>query len=226
MTLIPSPAATDAIVTDGVTRRFGSRWVLRGASLTVAAGEIVGLLGANGSGKSTLLRILATLLRSHGGRALVGGRDTATAADEVRSTVGFLAHAPGLYDDLSARENLMFAAAMLGREPDGPEGVDAQLDRVGLSASATARVRGFSAGMQRRLALARLLLARPRVLLLDEPYSNLDTDGIALMNGVLREVAAGGGAALVVLHETAPAEGLLDRMVRIVDGRIVAEVPA
>lgn len=226
MTLIPIPAATDAIVTDGVTRRFGSRWVLRGASLTVAAGEIVGLLGANGSGKSTLLRILATLLRSHGGRALVGGRDTATAADEVRSTVGFLAHAPGLYDDLSARENLMFAAAMLGREPDGPEGVDAQLDRVGLSASTTARVRGFSAGMQRRLALARLLLARPRVLLLDEPYSNLDTDGIALMNGVLREVAAGGGAALVVLHETAPAEGLLDRMVRIVDGRIVAQVPA
>jgi heme exporter protein A len=226
MTLTARTAPTDAIMTDGVTRRFGSRWVLRGASLTVAAGEIVGLLGANGSGKSTLLRILATLLRSHGGRALVGGRDTATAADEVRSAVGFLAHAPGLYDDLSARENLLFAAAMLGRDPDGPQGVDAQLDRVGLSAPASARVRGFSAGMQRRLALARLLLARPRVLLLDEPYSNLDTDGIALMNGVLREVAAGGGAALVVLHETAPAEGLLDRMVRIVDGRIVARATA
>lgn len=223
MTLIPSPVSTDAIVTDGVTRRFGSRWVLRGVSLTVAAGETVGLLGANGSGKSTLLRILATLLRAHGGRALVGGRDTMTAADEVRSTVGFLAHAPGLYDDLSARENLTFAAAMLGCAPNGSGGVDAQLDRVGLSAWATSRVRGFSAGMQRRLALARLLLARPRVLLLDEPYSNLDTDGIALMNGVLREVAGGGGAALVVLHETAPAEGLLDRAVRIVDGRIVAQ---
>ena len=212
---------TGAIVADGVTRRFGPRWVLRGVSLTVSTGEVVALLGANGSGKSTLLRILATLLRAHGGRALVGGCDTASAADEVRSTVGFLAHAPGLYEDLSARENLAFAAAMLGSDTKGPHGIDAQLERVGLAAAATSRVRGFSAGMQRRLALARLLMARPRVLLLDEPYSNLDTDGIALMNGVLRDVTAGGGAALVVLHETAPAEGLLDRMVRIVDGRIV-----
>ena len=155
---------TGAIVADGVTRRFGPRWVLRGVSLTVSTGEVVALLGANGSGKSTLLRILATLLRAHGGRALVGGCDTASAADEVRSTVGFLAHAPGLYEDLSARENLAFAAAMLGSDTKGPHGIDAQLKRVGLSAAATSRVRGFSAGMQRRLALARLLFAKDRTL--------------------------------------------------------------
>lgn len=206
-----------AIEAEGVTRRFGASWVLRGVSLRVAPGEIVGLLGANGSGKSTLLRILATLLRANGGVARIGGVDVATDPDGVRRRVGFLAHSAGLYDDLTARENLAFAATMLGRPA---EELDARLERVGLTAVADRRVRGFSAGMQRRLALARLQLASPRALLLDEPYCNLDSDGIALMNGTLRRAVADGAAALVVLHETAPATGLLDRTVTIADGRI------
>lgn len=208
---------------DGVTRRFGATWVLRGVWLRVAAGEVVGLCGANGSGKSTLLRILATLLRPSGGTARVGGADVVGDADGVRRQVGFLAHGAGLYDDLTARENLAFAATMLGAPHDG---IDALLQRVGLAHVADARVRGYSAGMQRRLALARLLLASPRVLLLDEPYSNLDPDGIALMNAVLRDAAARGAAALVVLHEIAPATGLLDRTVTIVNGRVAAESAA
>lgn len=209
-----------AIEADGVTRRFGASWVLRGVSLRLARGEIVGLLGANGSGKSTLLRIFATLLRSNGGTARIGGVDVTEDADGVRRQVGFLAHSAGLYDDLTARENLQFAVTMLGLPAMD---LDALLVRVGLIAVADRRVRGYSAGMQRRLALARLLIASPRVLLLDEPYSNLDADGIALMNTMLRSAAAQGAAALVVLHETAPATGLLDRTVTIVDGRI-AEV--
>jgi heme ABC exporter ATP-binding subunit CcmA len=212
-----SPSQALAIEADGVTRRFGASWVLRGLSLRVAPGEIVGLLGANGSGKSTLLRILATLLRSNGGTARIHGASVSEDADRVRRQVGFLAHGAGLYDDLTARENLEFAAAMLGRS--GTD-LDAQLERVGLTAVADRRVRGFSAGMQRRLALARLLLSAPRVLLLDEPYSNLDAAGIALMNAVLLDAAATGAAALVVLHETAPAKGVLGRTVTIVDGRI------
>jgi heme ABC exporter ATP-binding subunit CcmA len=183
----------------------------------VRPGEIVGLLGANGSGKSTLLRIFATLLKPSAGEARVYGHDLNRGADGVRAQVGFLAHSPGLYDDLTARENLVFAAAMLGLDADG---VDAALARVGLAAVSSHRVRGFSAGMQRRLSLARLLLTRKRVLLLDEPYANLDTDGIALMNAVMRDSAGAGGAALVVLHELAPAAGVLVRTVTIVDGRI------
>jgi heme exporter protein A len=214
---VDAPPQHHAIEAVDLTRRFGASWVLRGVSLRVAPGEIVGLLGANGSGKSTLLRILATLLRPNGGAARVGGVDLAADPDGVRRQVGFLAHSAGLYDDLSARENLTFASTMLGR-PAGD--LDELLARVGLTAVADRRVRGFSAGMQRRLALARLLLGAPRVLLLDEPYSNLDADGIALMNGMLRDAIAQGAAALVVLHETAPAAGLLDRSVTIVDGRI------
>ena len=200
-----------------MTRRFGASWVLRGVSLRVAPGEIVGLLGANGSGKSTLLRIFATLLRSNDGVARIGGVDVTDDADGVRRQVGFLAHSAGLYEDLTARENLGFAATMLGRPPAD---LDALLSRVGLTAVADRRVRGYSAGMQRRLALARLLLKSPQVLLLDEPYSNLDADGIALMNAMLRDAVANGAAALVVLHETAPATGVLNRTVTIVDGRI------
>lgn len=208
-----------AIDASDVARRFGTSWVLRGATLRVHAGEVVGLLGANGSGKSTLLRIFSTLLRPHAGTVQVWGHDAVRAPHEVRALVGHLAHSPGLYDDLTARENLLFAASMLGRDPHD---VDAALDRVDLLDAAERRVRGLSAGMQRRLALARLLLVRPRLLLLDEPYSNLDPDGILLVNSLIAEWSGEGVAALVVLHELAPARGLLHRTVSIRDGRIAA----
>ncbi len=205
-----------AIDAHDVARRFGSTWVLRGVTLSVAPGEIVGLLGANGSGKSTLLRILATLLRPHGGTAHVCGHDVVRAAHDARSVVGYLAHSPGLYDDLTARENLAFAATMLER--DARE-VDDVLHRVGLWSAAGRQVRGLSAGMQRRLALARLMLVRPRLLLLDEPYSNLDADGIGVLNTLLSEWSREGVAALVVLHEVAPASSVLNRTLTMRDGR-------
>jgi len=212
-----------AIDAAGITRRFGTTWVLCGVTLSVRAGEVVGLLGANGSGKSTLLRILATLLPAHGGSARVWGHDVRSAPHDVRPFIGYLAHSPGLYDDLTARENLEFAAAMLER--DARE-VDRVLDRVGLSAAAARQVRGLSAGMQRRLALARLMLVRPRLLLLDEPYSNLDTDGIQLMNSLIEEWRGQGAAALVVLHELAPAARVLGRTVMMRDGRIEPDAAA
>jgi heme ABC exporter, ATP-binding protein CcmA len=217
MTASMGPAL--AVDASGVARRFGTSWVLRGATLRVHSGEMVGLLGANGSGKSTLLRICSTLLRPHAGTVQVWGHDTLREPHAVRSLVGYLSHSPGLYDDLTARENLLFAASMLGR--DSRE-VDGALDRVDLLDAAHRRVRGLSAGMQRRLALARLLLVRPRLFLLDEPYSNLDPDGVLLVNSLISEWAAEGAAALVVLHELAPARGLLHRTVSIREGRIVA----
>lgn len=217
--MVPA-APTLAIDASDIARRFGASWVLRGVSLRVSPGEVVGLLGANGSGKSTLLRILATLIRPHAGTARVWGYDVIRDAENVRGTIGYLAHAPGLYDDLTARENLTFAAAMLNREE---RDADAVLERVGLLGVAGQPVRGFSSGMQRRLAIARLMLVRPRVLLLDEPYSNLDTAGLDLMNSLITEWAADGVAALVVLHELAPAAGILDRTVTIHEGRIPLE---
>lgn len=214
------PTSELAIDATGVARRFGTRWVLRGVSMQVRAGEAVGLLGANGSGKSTLLRIFGTLLRPSAGAVQLFGRDVVGAADSVRSMLGFLAHAPGLYDDLTARENLLFAAAMLGLDGARDAAASAALDRAGLAHAADERVRGFSAGMERRLAVARMLLARPRLLLLDEPYSNLDAGGIAMMSEIISGVVRAGGAAVVVLHELAPAAGILDRTVTLRDGRV------
>lgn len=217
MNTVTALPAIDAV---DVARRFGASWVLRGISLRVACGEVVGLLGANGTGKSTLLRLVATLLRPHAGTIAVSGHDAVQNASEVRRVVAYLAHLPGLYDDLTARENLEFAAAMLDRPPAE---VDAALERVGLATVANERVRGFSSGMQRRLAIARLVLQRPRVVLLDEPYSNLDAAGIQLMNSLIADWTDAGVAALVVLHELAPASRVLDRTVTIVDGRLAAK---
>ncbi len=207
----------------GLGKRFGARWVLRGVTLGVSPGEAVGLLGANGSGKSTILRILGTLLIPTVGTATIEGIDIVRDASAVRGRVGYLAHTMGLYDDLTARENLRFAADMLGL---GYAAVEESLERVGLASVAGNRVRGFSAGMQRRLGIARLILRAPRILLLDEPYANLDADGIDLMNSILGDVVQSGGAALVALHELAPARGMLARTVSLVDGRIEAGSPA
>jgi len=209
---------TIAIRLDGIARRFGRRWVLRGVSLAVRAGETVGLVGHNGSGKSTLLRVVSTVLRPHAGRGRVWGHDLADEADAVRAGTAFFAHAAGLYEDLTAAENLAFAATMLGR---GTHEIPTVLARVGLTAATHERVRGFSAGMQRRLALARVLLQQPRLLLVDEPYNNFDPAGIALMNEVVRETVGRGGAALLVLHDLSPAAGLLDRTVTMHDGRLL-----
>lgn len=198
-----------------VTRRFGRRWALRGVSLTIARGEVVGVEGHNGSGKSTLLRILSTAIRPTGGTAQVFGDDVVRNADAVRAQVAFLTHYPGLYDDLSAEENLRFACRMLGIDDAR---IPEVLARVGLEREGREVVRTFSAGMQRRLSLARLLLQRPRLLLLDEPYNNFDPAGIALVNDVVREVRREGGAAMIVLHDRHSAGDLLDRVTRLRQG--------
>lgn len=202
-----------------MTRRFGRRWALRGVSLRVAPGEIVGLEGHNGSGKSTLLRIAATAIRPTSGSVTIYGTSVAEAPDQARAQVGLMSFQPGLYDDLSARENLLFASRMLDlRAPD----LDAILDRVGLLKEADERVRTFSSGMQRRLSLGRLLLQSPRILLLDEPYNSFDRQGIQLVNEVVLRVRDAGGCALIVLHDRHIAEGILDRGVRLRQGLIEA----
>lgn len=211
-----------AATIEQVTRRFGRRWALRGVTLSVAPGEVVGIEGHNGSGKSTLLRILSTAIKPTSGRAQVYGADVTRNATQVRARIAFLTHYPGLYDDLSAEENLQFACRMLGRDGDR---IPEVLARVGLAREARETVRTFSAGMQRRLSLARLLLQRPHLLLLDEPYNNFDPSGIALVNEVVREVRRDGGAALIVLHDRHSAGDVLDRVVRLKEGVVDADRP-
>ena len=202
----------------GLARRFGTRWALRGISLQVEPGEVVGIMGHNGSGKSTLLRVISTALRPSAGQGWVFGHHLVKDAVEVRRHIGFLAHAPGLYDDLTATENLIFAARMFGIEESR---IPSAIERVGLWGARDERVRGFSAGMQRRLALARLILGAPRLLLLDEPYNNFDAQGIELVNAVIQEARTNGGSALVVLHDRRQGEHVLDRVVELGRGVVL-----
>lgn len=204
-----------ALAFESVTRRFGRRWALRGVTLAVAPGEIVGVLGHNGSGKSTLLRIGASALKPTSGQVRFGESAAGDLHDKGRSRIGLLAIQSGLYDDLTAWENLRFAVAMLGTRTTG---IGEVLERVGLADFAHERVRGFSSGMQRRLSLARILLQSPSILLFDEPYNSLDVQGIALVNEVLRDACSKGASALVVVHDPQNAQGLFDRAVTLHNG--------
>ena len=202
-----------------IARRFGRRWALRGVSMRVEPGEVLALVGHNGSGKTTLLRIAATALAPTRGEGAVFGVDIAREAAAVRHLVGLLAHRPGLYDDLTALENLRFAAAMLALPADA-RSLHGLLARVGLEREMGERVRHFSAGMQRRLAIARLLLRPPRLLLLDEPYASLDDDGVALVNALVHDTRARGGAAVLATHELERARPVVDVVSRLDAGRL------
>jgi heme exporter protein A len=199
-----------AVATFELARLFGRSAALAGVSLQVQAGSTVALLGPNGAGKTTLLRILATSLRPSFGRAQVLGIDIAQRPDLVRGRVAYLSHANGLYDDLTARENLRFAATMRGIE-DSSRVASAALDEIGLGADADHRVRGFSAGMRRRLALGRLLLGQPSLVLLDEPHAALDADGMALVDRMLARWRDAAVTVLVASHQA-------DRVTRLADG--------
>jgi heme exporter protein A len=202
---------------DRIAHRFGDRWVLRGCSLSVPRGTAVALLGGNGAGKTTLLKIVATLLRATRGDATVFGLDLRREADGVRRHLGMLGHSPALYEDLTAAENIRFACRMLGLVGD-PATIAGALERVGLSEHAHSRVRGFSAGMRRRVALGRILVHPPKVLLMDEPYASFDEEGIRLTNDLVRDVLREGGCVLCATHDLPRSREVVTSAVRIADG--------
>jgi heme exporter protein A len=199
-----------AVATQELARLFGRSAALAGVSLQVERGATIALLGANGAGKTTLLRILATSLRPSFGYAAVDGLDVTRQPQAVRQRVAYLSHATGLYDDLTAAENLRFAAVMRGLS-DAGAAVEAALRRVGLEADSRRRVRGFSAGMRHRLALGRLLLGSPSLVLLDEPHATLDAEGMALVDGLIQGWKERGVTVLVASHQA-------ERVTRLGDG--------
>src|SRR5438876_11128413 len=213
-----------AVATHELARLFGGNPALAGVTLTIPAGRCVQVVGPNGAGKTTLLRILATAIRPSFGSAAVDGLDVAMHPELVRSRIAYLSHATGLYDDLTARENLEFAATMLGLDRGSShERIRDALDEIGLNEMATLRVRGFSAGMRRRLALGRVLLARPSLVLLDEPFAALDADGIQLMERLLDRWHRSGVTALVASHASEHIAAHADGTVEL-DGGIVTRV--
>ena len=193
-------------------RRFGPVRAPERVDLELRAGETALVLGANGTGKTTLLRMAAGLLPPSEGELRVGGASPRGGGAEARRRIGYLSHAPGLYPELTAAENLRFFAE-LHRIPDRRRRIDALLEEAGLAGWEDEPVRVFSRGMIQRLALARVFLHRPGLLLLDEPFTGLDRRGAEALADRLLRRAGEGGAALVATHRIEAAARIGDRAV-------------
>ena len=213
-----------AIRTEQLRREFRGRRALDDVSFEVPAGTIFGYLGPNGAGKTTTIRILLGLIEPTSGRAEVLGFDTRTQADQVRSRCGALLDQPGLYDRLTAEENLDFygrifrlsAAERAARSRE-------LLSRFGLWDRRREKVGRWSRGMRQKLAVARALLHRPRLLFLDEPTAGLDALAAATLRQEIRALARDEGVTVfLTTHNLAEAEQLCDQVAIIDRGRILA----
>ena len=199
------PLAIDAA---HLARRYGRRWALADVSFQLRPGQVMMVSGRNGSGKTTLLRILSTAIRADGGRATVAGHDIVKGRDEIRRATALLAHQSYLYESLTARENL----EIMGGAPP----TSAALERVGLLERANDPVSTFSAGMRKRLSFARVLLQKPAIAFLDEPYGQLDPEGFVLVEQVIVELKRGGATVVVVTHQ-------IDRVAHFADTKLALE---
>lgn len=204
-----------------LVKRFGLKTVLRGLDFDVQPGEFVALLGPNGAGKTTFLRILASLSKPSLGDVKIAGYHLPGQAAQVRARLGVVSHLPLLYGDLTADENLRFYGRMYniaGLE----ERITEVLEMVGLDMRRRDLVRTFSRGMQQRLAIGRAVLHDPDVVLFDEPYTGLDQDASAMLDEVLKTVAAKGRTVVMTSHDLARAEDLATRFDILSRGVILA----
>lgn len=188
---------------------------------TVAAGSSVVLTGANGAGKTTLLRLVATLLRPSSGTGTVCGLPLDGAADRIRERVGYLSSRGTLYDDLTAAENLRFVSRLTGASALDST-IDDLLSRAGLSKARSQRVRTYSTGMRRRLSLTTLRLRPLELVLMDEPYSGLDTDGMSMVDRMVKEFLDVGTTVVIASHQDGEATRQATETYRIHDGRLMS----
>jgi heme exporter protein A len=210
-----------ALEVERLARHYGEREALRDVSLTLAHGRTLVVFGPNGAGKTTLLGILATLLRPHGGLVRVLGNDLPDQAWRLRGRVGLLAHEPLLYRSLSARENLRFYARLHGV---GQRRVHELLEALELSGRSSEPLRTLSRGMVQRVAVARAVLHDPELLLLDEPYANLDPAARELVEPLIG--ASSGPTRVLCSHDPAGALAQADQVLGLREGRVALARPA
>ena len=213
----------DHVAVDDVSRHFGRRRAVSRVSFTARAGAILGLLGPNGAGKSTLLTMLATLLRPTSGVIRFGSLDPRADAVGLRGRIGILGHDLFLYPELTAAENLAFFAGLYRRADPAAVALRA-LDQAGLADRARDQVNSFSRGMRQRVALERALIHRPRLALLDEPFTGLDDASAAALVRRLGTLRESGTIVILATHDLDLAEGLLDEAVFLREGRVAAAV--
>ena len=206
-----------------VTKRFGASTALQGIDLQLESGKCLGLVGPNGAGKTTLLKILSTLTVPSSGTVTIAGLDASRAAERIRPVLGVLSHRTFLYGHLTAFENLHFYGRMLGVVQLG-ERIREVLETVGLASLGRQLVRTYSRGMQQRLAIARAILHRPRLLLLDEPYNALDGQAVARVQRLLRQLTGEGHTVVISTHDLPRGFELCDEIAIQRRGRIVERV--
>lgn len=212
-------AAPAGIRLENIEKRYGGLYALRKVSLVIAPGDCVVLAGRNGSGKTTLLRIAARLVRPTSGKLkfFSSARD-----EEPAARAGFVAHATMAYDELTAEENLLLFARLHGVERAAAR-VDGLLQEVGLAERRASLVRTFSRGMRQRVAIACALLNEPSLLLLDEPGTGLDPQGVAWLAETLRRLRDSGSTILMSLHGESEISSLGTRAIRLDAGSVVAD---
>lgn len=215
----PAPAALAVDIRD-VSKRYGARWALARLTWSLPLGRSLLLTGHNGSGKSTLLRMIATALQPTAGQLVVLGRDAVRDREEVRRHTALLSHASFLYEDLTAEQNLIVLGRLLGLA-DPKSAAHAHLTRVGLTRRSNNPVRQFSAGMRKRLAIARLLLKAPKIALLDEPFGELDPQGIAEMEAIIGELKQQGTTLVLATHLIDQGLSLCEERLHLQEGRAV-----
>jgi len=215
------PDARDTLIStplvrlESVSRLFGSFAALRQVTVDFAPGRCYVLLGENGAGKSTLLRILAGLLRSSAGKVTVFGDLEPHAA---RHRIGYMSHAPMLYDELTGLENLTYFRSLYAQHDClAPEDALAQ---VGLDPAMPRPVGQYSQGMRQRASLARVLLSQPELLLLDEPFSNMDVESVGQMIQLLARFRTGSRTIILTTHQRELAAPIADHVLTLRAGRL------
>jgi ABC-2 type transport system ATP-binding protein len=215
---------TDAIVLDGLRKTYDKTVALDGLSLNIPAGLVYGLLGPNGAGKTTTVRVLATLTRPTGGTARVAGLDVVRDAAAVRHTIGVTGQYAALDEDLTGRENLVLVGRLHGLSArDARARAVELLELVGMSDAADRSVKTYSGGMRRRVDLGASLVARPRVLFLDEPTTGLDPRSRVDLWTVLGTLVTDGTTVLLTTQYLEEVDRLASRIAVIDHGRLIAE---
>jgi ABC-type multidrug transport system ATPase subunit len=213
----PSGEVGPFVFVENLSKKFGAEWALARASFSLERGRLALLTGNNGSGKTTLLGCLSTALVPDFGRATVGGIDIVAGRDEIRGRLASLQQPTGFYGGLSARENLALANAVLNLRRE--DRIDTVLERVGLGPKRDVPLDAYSSGMRQRFALARLSLLERDLILLDEPETHLDADGLKLLLDLIAEWKKRGAAVVCATHASDRFSGLSDLEVVLVGGR-------
>ena len=208
-----------------LTKKFGNKTVFADINFSVESGDFLTIVGPNGAGKTTLLKIMATLTKATKGSVKIGGFDAKEHPDRIREIVGVISHNTYLYNELTASENLKFFGKMY-KLMELDERVDHVLKETELADRRDDRVSTFSRGMKQRLSIARAILHRPSVLLLDEPYTGLDQHASRALEGVLHGLTGSGITTVMVSHDIGRGLALADQVLVMAAGSVAYHAPA